>query len=261
MDLYGELEWRGLVFQTTEGAREALARGEVRVLRIRSDRASLHIGILVQIMGLAHLQRAGTSTDCTGGWRHRTDRRSERRPTNARSSRRGRRGECRRNPRATGALPRLRGSRDPARLVNNAEWLSTLGAIDFMRDVGKHFTVNFMLAKESVKARLETRGISYTEFSYMLLQAYDFLVLLRRRLHAADGRQRSVGEHRRRDGADSQLGRARRMGRHAADHDGSRQEVREDRGRRGVARSHAHVAVPSSISSGSTPRMATPSPI
>ena len=65
-----------------------------------------------------------------------------------------------------------------ARLVNNADWLTRLSAIDFMRDVGKHFTVNAMLAKESVKRRIESEeGISYTEFSYTLLQAYDYLVL------------------------------------------------------------------------------------
>jgi tyrosyl-tRNA synthetase len=69
----------------------------------------------------------------------------------------------------------------PARLVNNAEWLTTLGAVDFMRDVGKYFTVNAMLAKDSVKRRIESEdGISYTEFSYALLQAYDFLVLFDR---------------------------------------------------------------------------------
>ena len=62
---------------------------------------------------------------------------------------------------------------------NNADWLLSLGAVEFMRDVGKHFTVNFMLAKESVRSRMET-GISYTEFSYMLLQAYDFVELCRR---------------------------------------------------------------------------------
>jgi tyrosyl-tRNA synthetase len=67
---------------------------------------------------------------------------------------------------------------NPAKLVNNAEWLTKLGAIEFMRDVGKHFTVNAMLAKESVKRRTESEdGISYTEFSYSLLQAYDYLVL------------------------------------------------------------------------------------
>jgi len=68
--------------------------------------------------------------------------------------------------------------RNPARLVNNAEWLTALSAMEFLRDVGKYFTVNAMLAKESVKRRIEGEdGISYTEFSYSLLQAYDFLVL------------------------------------------------------------------------------------
>jgi tyrosyl-tRNA synthetase len=66
-----------------------------------------------------------------------------------------------------------------ARLLNNAEWLVELRAVDFMRDVGKHFTVNYMLQKDSVQGRMEA-GISYTEFSYMLLQAYDFLELRRR---------------------------------------------------------------------------------
>jgi tyrosyl-tRNA synthetase len=70
---------------------------------------------------------------------------------------------------------------NPAQLVDNATWLTNLGAIEFMRDVGKHFTVNSMLARDSVKRRIETEeGISYTEFSYALLQAYDFLELYRR---------------------------------------------------------------------------------
>jgi tyrosyl-tRNA synthetase len=70
---------------------------------------------------------------------------------------------------------------DGALLVNNADWLRPLGLMDFLRDVGKHVTVNAMMGKESVRARLEAReqGISYTEFSYMLLQAYDFLRLFR----------------------------------------------------------------------------------
>jgi tyrosyl-tRNA synthetase len=68
--------------------------------------------------------------------------------------------------------------RNSARLIDNGDWLTGLGAIEFMRDVGKHFTVNYMLAKESVKGRISRDdGISYTEFSYLLLQAYDFLVL------------------------------------------------------------------------------------
>src|SRR5262249_51800493 len=68
-------------------------------------------------------------------------------------------------------------------MVDNAEWFRGVGFLDFLRDVGKHITVNYMLAKESVRARLEDReqGISYTEFSYMLLQAYDFAHLARAR--------------------------------------------------------------------------------
>jgi tyrosyl-tRNA synthetase len=67
---------------------------------------------------------------------------------------------------------------NPARIVNNADWLRSLNLLDFLRDTGKHFTVNYMLAKESVRRRLEQEdGVSYTEFSYMMLQSYDFLVL------------------------------------------------------------------------------------
>ncbi len=68
--------------------------------------------------------------------------------------------------------------RNPARIVNNADWLRKLNLLEFLRDIGKHFTVNYMLAKESVKRRLEQDdGISFTEFSYLMLQSYDFLTL------------------------------------------------------------------------------------
>ncbi|MBI4198075.1 MAG: tyrosine--tRNA ligase, partial [Chloroflexi bacterium] len=67
-------------------------------------------------------------------------------------------------------------ARNAARLVNNADWLDTIKLMDFLRDVGKHFTVNYMLAKDSVQGRM-TGGISFTEFSYMLLQAYDYHML------------------------------------------------------------------------------------
>lgn len=67
---------------------------------------------------------------------------------------------------------------NPAQIQNNADWLMSIPMMDFLRDVGKHFTVNYMVSKDSVKNRLESEeGISYTEFSYMLLQAYDFLYL------------------------------------------------------------------------------------
>src|SRR5207302_9243173 len=67
-----------------------------------------------------------------------------------------------------------------ARIVNNLDWTGSMSAIDFLRDIGKHFPVNRMLAKESVAARLEGGGISFTEFSYQILQALDFLELYRR---------------------------------------------------------------------------------
>ncbi|MGQ0642695.1 MAG: tyrosine--tRNA ligase [Gemmatimonadaceae bacterium] len=175
-----ELEWRGLLFQATEGAREALDAGNVSgYVGFDPTAASLHVGHLVQIMGLVHLQRAGHRPVAlvgggTGLIGDPSGRAAER-PLLTKE-------QAAENVAAIGGqLERFLDFSGPhaARLRNNYEWLSTLGAIDFMRDVGKHFTVNFMLGKESVKARLET-GISYTEFSYMLLQAYDFLELYKR---------------------------------------------------------------------------------
>ena len=94
-------------------------------------------------------------------------------------------------------------------LVNNLDWLGELRLVDFLRDTGKHFTIPYMLAKDSVQVRLE-RGLSFTEFSYMLLQAYDFAHLHRvdgRR--AADGRRGPVGQHHGRPGADPAARRRR----------------------------------------------------
>ena len=80
-------------------------------------------------------------------------------------------------------------------IVSNLEWTEPLSTIDFLREIGKHFSVNRMLDREVVKARLETTGISYTEFSYQILQSMDFLELLPAlRVHAADRRQRPVGQ-------------------------------------------------------------------
>jgi tyrosyl-tRNA synthetase len=175
-----ELEWRGLLFQATEGAREALAAGPVSgYCGFDPTAASLHVGHLVQVMGLVHLQRTGHRPIAlvgggTGLIGDPSGRATER-PLLTRE-------QTAENVATIHAqLERFLDFSGPqgARLRNNYEWLSTLGAIDFMRDVGKHFTVNFMLGKESVKARLES-GISYTEFSYMLLQAYDFLELHKR---------------------------------------------------------------------------------
>ena len=131
-----------------------------------------------------------------------------------------------------------------ALLLDNSAWLGTITAIEFLRDVGKHFTVNQMVAKESVKARFERpdQGISYTEFSYMLLQAYDFL-----RLHLDHGCDLQIG------GSDQwgnitmgiELIRKVVPGRgvgpdHAARPQGRRDQVRQDRERHGLARPQAH---------------------
>ena len=132
------------------------------------------------MMALAHLQRYGHSPIALvgGGTGLIGDPERQDDGAAAADARTGR-GERRRHPRRSWrGFSISRAPTNPARLVNNADWLTKLGAIEFMRDVGKHFTVNAMLAKESVKRRIESEdGISYTEFSYSLLQAYDFLEL------------------------------------------------------------------------------------
>ena len=180
MDLYGELEWRGLVYDATEGVRDVLARETiVGYIGFDPTAPSLHVGSLLVMTALAHLQRQGHSaialvgggTGLIGDPSGKTTERQLLTPERVEENVQAIRAQLAR------FLDFEKGTH-PARLVNNAEWLSTLGAIDFMRDVGKHFTINAMLARESVKRRIEGEdGISYTEFSYALLQAYDFLVL------------------------------------------------------------------------------------
>ena len=180
MDVYGEFEWRGLIHGATEGAREALAREAITgYIGFDPTAPSLHVGSLLVVMVLAHLQRAGHSpiglvgggTGLIGDPSGKTAERQLLTPERVEENVEGIRKQVAR-------FLDFESTKNPARLVNNADWLTMLGAIEFMRDVGKHFTVNAMLAKESVRRRIESEeGISYTEFSYSLLQAYDFLVL------------------------------------------------------------------------------------
>jgi tyrosyl-tRNA synthetase len=178
--LLAELAWRGLLHQHTEGLAAHLHRGPVTAYCGFDPTAdSLHVGNLVPVMGLVHLQRhghrpvvlvgggTGLIGDPSGKVNERTLNTPETVAANADAIRR----QLERFVSFTGP--------DAAVMRDNADWLRPLGAIEFMRDVGKHFTVNYMLAKESVRSRMEA-GISYTEFSYMLLQAYDFLELHRR---------------------------------------------------------------------------------
>ena len=178
--LLEELSWRGMVYQHTDGLPEALATGQLSAYAgFDPTASSLHVGSLVPVMGLAHLQRAGHRPIAlvgggTGMIGDPSGKAAERQLVSVE--------EIEKNSRALEKQLRrfldFEG-KNAARMRDNAEWLRPLKAIEFMRDVGKHFTVNYMLAKDSVQSRIEG-GISFTEFSYMLLQAYDFLELSRR---------------------------------------------------------------------------------
>jgi tyrosyl-tRNA synthetase len=178
-----ELRWRGLVALSTdeEAMRAAFAAGPVTYYCGFDPTApSLHIGNLVQILVLRRLQLAGHlplalvggATGLIGDPRPSAERTLNERDVVA------------------GWVERIRRQIEPlldfegpcaARMVNNLDWTASLSAIDFLRDVGKHFRVNRMLTKDSVSARLNSdAGISYTEFSYQLLQGMDFLELHRR---------------------------------------------------------------------------------
>jgi tyrosyl-tRNA synthetase len=180
-DLFADLKWRGLVHQTTDPALGDWLAAESRTLYAGFDPTadSLHVGHLMALLMLRRFQRAGHrpiallggATGMIGD----PSGKSEERNLLSR--------EVLEANVATIAEP-MRTVLDfagpqAARLVNNYDWMRPIGYLDFLRDVGKNFPVNVMLAKDSVKLRLERTdsGLSYTEFSYMLLQAYDFVHL------------------------------------------------------------------------------------
>jgi tyrosyl-tRNA synthetase len=172
--LLDELGPRGLIHDQTPGLKDRLAQGPVTgYVGFDPTADSLHVGHLLAVMSLAWLQRCGgTPVIVVGGGTGMvgdpSGKRTERPVLSVE--------EIDRNVAAIRAQLERFVSFDganAARVRNNAEWLRPLGLMEFLRDVGKHFTVNYMLAKDSVKGRMEA-GISYTEFSYMLIQAYDF---------------------------------------------------------------------------------------
>ncbi|MFL5560005.1 MAG: tyrosine--tRNA ligase [Gemmatimonadaceae bacterium] len=179
LSLLDELSWRGLLYQHTEGIAEWLASPRGVYAGFDPTASSLHVGHLLPVMGLVHAQRAGHravalvggGTGLIGDPGGKTTERPLSSVEQITEQAQGIRAQLER-------FLDFRG-KNPALLRDNAEWLRPLRAIDLMRDVGKHFTVNYMLAKDSVQSRIDA-GISYTEFSYMLLQAYDFLELKRR---------------------------------------------------------------------------------
>ncbi|MFM2420455.1 MAG: Tyrosine--tRNA ligase, partial [Pseudomonadota bacterium] len=178
MAFLDELRWRGLLHQTT--AQEELTQhlatpGRVGYCGFDPTADSLHIGNFIAIKLLMHFQRAGHKPivlmgggtgligDPSGKDSERQLQTRERVEANIEGQRR--------------VFERfLDFGAGQASLVNNADWLSKLGYLEVLRDVGKHFSVNAMIQRDSVRNRLESReqGISYTEFSYMLLQAHDF---------------------------------------------------------------------------------------
>jgi tyrosyl-tRNA synthetase len=180
MNLITEFQWRGMMYDATEGLPELLEKEKVTgYIGFDPSATSLHVGSLLPIMGLVHLQRyghvpiavVGGGTGLIGDPSGKTE---ERRLLS--------REEVETN--IAGIKEQLSRFLDfdnktnPAIMVNNADWLDSISVLDFFRDVGKHFSVNYMVAKESIKRRLEQEeGISFTEFSYLLLQSYDFLVL------------------------------------------------------------------------------------
>ena len=175
-----ELQWRGLVAQHTDGVPALLAGGPASAyIGFDPTGSSLHVGSLVQIMILVHLQRAGHrpialvggGTGMIGDPSGKSVERQLQTPEQVAANVAGIRAQLEHFLEFEGP--------GAARMRDNADWLNQLSLVDFLRDTGKHFTVNYMLQKESVKGRMEA-GISFTEFSYMLLQAYDFLELNRR---------------------------------------------------------------------------------
>ncbi len=178
LSLIDEYRWRGMLIDLTEGAEAALARERQSSMYVGFDptASSLHVGSLVPIMGLVHAQRAGhtpivlvgSGTGLIGDPGGKSAERVLLGREEARANAEGVRGQLE-------AFLDFGGTANPARIVDNFEWLGSTGVLDFLRDVGKHFPVGAMLGKESIRRRLDGEaGLSFTEFAYLLLQSYDF---------------------------------------------------------------------------------------
>jgi tyrosyl-tRNA synthetase len=181
-DILDELQWRGLVAQSTDESalRTALADGPITAYCGFDPTApSLHFGNLVQLVVLRHLQRAGHRVICLVGGS--TGLIGDPRPTAERALKtKEQTAEWVANIRRQVEPFLASDGHNPAVFVDNLDWTAPMSALDFLRDVGKHFRVNQMVRKEAIAARLNSdEGISYTEFSYQLLQGLDYLQLYR----------------------------------------------------------------------------------
>lgn len=177
-DFIRELKWRGVLYDYTEGLEELTSR-VVGYIGFDPTAKSLHVGSLLPLITLSRFQRFGNipiaviggGTGLIGDPSGKT----KERPLLSKE-------EIEENIEGIKAQIEkfldFKAKENPAKIVNNYDWLGEIKLVDFLREVGKHITVNYMLQKESVRNRLQREeGISFTEFSYMLLQAYDFLML------------------------------------------------------------------------------------
>ena len=173
-DFVAELSWRGMIHDKTPGLENTLSQGMTSgYIGFDPTADSLHIGNLVQIMTLVHFQRCGHKPFAlVGGATGMVG------DPSGKSQERNLLDEGTLNHNLQGVSKQLRKfldfeSSNAAEVVNNYDWFKSFHFLDFIRDVGKHITVNYMMAKDSVRKRLET-GLSFTEFTYQLVQGYDF---------------------------------------------------------------------------------------
>jgi tyrosyl-tRNA synthetase len=179
-DLLAELEWRGLVQERSQGLEARLARGPISAyIGFDASARSLHVGNLLQVFMLTHMQRAGgrpvvvvgAATGMIGDPSGKSSERNLLDDETIAANSAAIRSQLER------FLDFSPGPTEPL-MVNNLDWLGRYSMLEFLREIGKHFTVPYMLAKDSVQQRLAA-GMSFTEFSYMTLQAADFLHLYR----------------------------------------------------------------------------------
>src|SRR5438309_7525267 len=167
MNIYDEFQWRGMLYEATPELREVLANEKLTAyIGFDPSAASLHVGNLLPVMGLARLQRfghtpiaiAGGGTGLIGDPSGKTKERQLLTHQQVKRNLEGIKEQLR-------PLLDFDSKRNPARIVNNAEWLGRITLMRFLRDVGKHFTVNYLMSKEAVYRRFETvDGISFTEY-------------------------------------------------------------------------------------------------
>ena len=249
MNFVEELRWRGMIHQMMPGTEEQLQKEMTTAyLGIDPTADSLHIGHLVGVMMLKHLQRSGHKPiavvgGATGMIGDPSMKSQERKLIDEETLRHNQEAIKRQ---LAHFLDFDSGAPNAAVMANNYDWMKDFTFLDFIRDIGKHITVNYMMAKDSVKKRLNgenSEGMSFTEFSYQLLQGYDFL-----HLYETMGCKLQLGGSDQWGNITTGTELIRRMNGGfrpdlSADHQGRRQEIRQDRTGQRMARPEPHHTV------------------